>query len=94
MAADFKFTLIFFGENIPGGELKKPLERLVELAGKTCELELIDLSIQPEAAVQYHVLATPLLIRSNPLPIRRFIGHLTDSKRVARALGIDLDPAI
>ncbi|CAK0773169.1 circadian clock protein KaiB [Gammaproteobacteria bacterium] len=91
MAVNFKFTLLFFGENTSAGELKKSLMRLVERAGKTCELEMIDLSVQPEAVVKYRVLATPLLIRTKPLPIRRFIGHLTDSERVTRTIGLDVD---
>lgn len=91
MAVDFKFTLFFFGEHIGGGELQKSLERLVAQAGKTCEVEMIDLSLHPEAAAQYHILATPLLVRTHPLPIRRVIGHLTNLARVARALDIDFN---
>jgi len=89
MDVDFKFTFLFFGDSTRGDDLKKSLEKLIERAGKICEVEMVDLSIHPEAAAQYRVLAAPMLVRTHPLPIRKVIGYLTDLEQVVLVFGIE-----
>ena len=43
-----------------------------------CELEVIDIYQQPALARDNQIVATPTLIIEFPLPLRRFIGNLTN----------------
>jgi circadian clock protein KaiB len=52
------------------------------------ELEIIDLYKNPEAAHLHHVVFTPSLVKSFPLPKKVLIGNLSDSEKVIKALGI------
>ena len=52
------------------------------------ELEVIDIFQQPALAKDEQIVAVPTLIRKLPLPIRRFIGDLSD--RDGLLIGLDL----
>jgi circadian clock protein KaiB len=52
------------------------------------ELEIIDLYKHPEVAISHHVVFTPSLVKSLPLPKKILIGNLADSEKVIKALGI------
>ncbi|HEY2748566.1 MAG TPA: circadian clock KaiB family protein [Polyangia bacterium] len=52
------------------------------------ELEVIDVFQQPALAKNEQIVAVPTLIRKLPLPIRRFIGDLSD--RDGLLIGLDL----
>jgi PAS domain-containing protein len=43
------------------------------------ELEVIDVYQQPELARQDQIVATPTLVKFLPLPVRRYIGNLSDT---------------
>jgi circadian clock protein KaiB len=43
------------------------------------ELEVIDVYQQPELARQDQIVATPTLVKFLPLPMRRYIGNLSDT---------------
>jgi len=43
------------------------------------ELEVIDVYQQPELARDDQIVATPTLVKLLPLPMRRYIGDLSDS---------------
>ena len=51
-------------------------------------LSVVDLFDDPEAARTAGVLATPTLIKSSPLPMRRLVGDLSQTDRVLAALEI------
>jgi circadian clock protein KaiB len=53
-------------------------------------LEIIDVLENPEAAEQDRILATPTLIKTLPLPLRRVIGDLSDTEKVL--LGLEVQP--
>ena len=57
------------------------------LAGRY-ELEIIDIHQQPELAEGEDVIALPLMIKKSPLPVRRMIGDMSDTKRVLKGLGL------
>ncbi|NQX02082.1 thiol-disulfide isomerase [bacterium] len=57
------------------------------LAGRY-ELEIVDLSQQPELAQAAQIIAAPTLVKELPLPLRRLIGDLTDPDRVLVALNL------
>jgi circadian clock protein KaiB len=44
------------------------------------DLEVIDVYQQPELARDRQIVATPTLVRSMPLPVRRFIGNFTNTE--------------
>jgi circadian clock protein KaiB len=52
------------------------------------ELTIIDVVEQPERAEERHILATPTLIRTSPLPPLRIIGDLSERDVVKQALGL------
>jgi circadian clock protein KaiB len=54
------------------------------------ELEVIDIYQQPECAKKEELLAAPTLIKKLPLPLRRFIGDMSDKERIL--VGLDLVP--
>ncbi|HEY0678720.1 MAG TPA: circadian clock KaiB family protein [Chitinophagaceae bacterium] len=51
-------------------------------------LEIIDVYQQQELAEREQLIALPLLIKKTPLPERRMIGDLSDTKKVLLGLGI------
>ena len=51
-------------------------------------LEVVDLAQHPHLAEGEQIIAAPTLIKKLPLPLRRFIGDLSQTDRVL--LGLDL----
>jgi circadian clock protein KaiB len=54
------------------------------------QLEVIDIYQQPVLAKGEQIIAAPTLIKKLPLPLRRFIGDMSNSERIL--LGLDLRP--
>jgi len=65
------------------------IEKLCEeyLAGQY-RIEVIDLTRDPQRAQADQILAVPTLVRKLPVPIRKIIGTLSDTRRVLGALGL------
>ena len=61
-----------------------------ELSGQY-DLVVIDVLERPQLAEDEKILATPMVVKELPPPIRRIIGDLSDTERVL--LGLDLRPA-
>jgi circadian clock protein KaiB len=53
-------------------------------------LNIIDVRQEPEVAKQEQIIALPLLIIKVPLPERRLIGDMSNTKKVLEGLGITL----
>jgi circadian clock protein KaiB len=51
-------------------------------------LEIVDVYQQQEIAEKEQLIALPLLIKKQPLPVRRLIGDLSDKQKVLTELGI------
>jgi circadian clock protein KaiB len=51
-------------------------------------LEIVDVYQQRELAEKEQLIALPLLIKKQPLPVRRLIGDLSDKQKVLMELGI------
>lgn len=51
------------------------------------ELQIIDIYQQPELAYEEQIVATPTLVRIQPMPKRMLIGDLTQLERVLSGLG-------
>ena len=54
------------------------------------ELEVIDIYQQRHLAKGEQIIATPTLIKKQPLPLRRLIGDMSDTERFL--VGLDLKP--
>jgi circadian clock protein KaiB len=52
-------------------------------------LEIVDVYQQQQLAEQEQLVALPLLIKKQPIPERRMIGDLSDTKKVLRGLGLE-----
>jgi circadian clock protein KaiB len=55
------------------------------------DLEVIDISQYPSLAKGEQIIAAPTLIKKLPLPLRRFIGDMSQTQRIL--LGLDLRKA-
>jgi circadian clock protein KaiB len=58
-----------------------------ELSGR-CELEIVDVLEHPQRAEDERILATPTLIKQQPLPLRRVVGDLSDKRKVLLGLEV------
>lgn len=56
--------------------------------GDDADVEVVDVCEHPEAAEKERIIATPLLVRVSPEPVRRVVGDLSDAERVAWTLGL------
>ncbi|MCK9420012.1 MAG: circadian clock KaiB family protein [Nitrospirae bacterium] len=54
------------------------------------DLEVIDIYQRPTLAEGEQIIAAPTLIKKLPLPLRRFIGDMTNTEKIL--LGLDLRP--
>lgn len=52
------------------------------------ELEIVDIAQRPTLAEGEQIIAAPTLIKKLPLPLRRFIGDMSQTERIL--LGLDL----
>lgn len=52
------------------------------------DLEIIDIYQEPVKAQTEQVIALPMLVKSEPLPFKRLIGDMSDTKKVLKALGL------
>ncbi len=56
-----------------------------------CELEVIDILERPQLAEDERILATPVVIKKLPPPVRRVVGDLSERDKVL--IGLDLKGA-
>lgn len=56
--------------------------------GHKVDVEVIDILEHPQMAEDEHILATPLLIKKLPEPLRRVVGDLSAQEEVR--IGLDL----
>jgi circadian clock protein KaiB len=54
------------------------------------ELEVIDIYQQPEYAKKEEIIAAPTLIKKLPLPLRKFIGDMSNTEKIL--IGLNLVP--
>lgn len=56
---------------------------------KNYDLEIIDVYQQPLTAKAEQIIALPMLLKSFPLPVKKLIGDMSDTKKVLRGLGLN-----
>ena len=87
---DEKLVLRLFVAGI-NPKSKKAIENLNNLCEEQCiecEIEIIDIYQQPIFAKEGKIIAATTLIKELPLPIRRFVGDLSDKDKLI--LGLDI----
>ncbi len=87
------FRLYVSGATAKSTRAVENIRKLLEknLKGRY-ELEIIDIYQEPEKARSEQVIAAPTLIKKLPLPLRRFIGDLSDSERILVGMEIKEEP--
>lgn len=64
------------------------IEQLRAMLPRDVTVEVVDLGEHPEIAEAERIIATPMLVRVEPEPVRRVIGDLSDLDRVRWGLGL------
>src|SRR5215216_2026652 len=52
------------------------------------DLDIVDLYEHPERALAEQVIAAPTLVKQSPLPVRRFIGDLSNTEKLLTGLNL------
>lgn len=90
MMAKYKLKLYIIGYTSMAKKAIKNLQdicALPELQG-IYEAEVVDLLKNPQLAESEKIIATPVLIKELPEPLRRIIGDLSDREKVLVGLNI------
>lgn len=59
------------------------------LAGRDdCEVTVVDILRDPQAAEDNRIMALPALIKESPLPVRRLVGDLSDTETLLMLLDL------
>ena len=56
-------------------------------------LEVVDIRARPETARGDQIIAVPTLVKASPLPLRRFIGDLSNTSRILAGMNLEESPA-
>jgi circadian clock protein KaiB len=64
------------------------IERLRAGLPGEVSVDVVDLAEHPEVAEAERIIATPMLVRLEPEPVRRVVGDLSDLDRVRWGLGL------
>lgn len=85
------FRLYVAGTTPNSARALKNLQRIAEkYFPDNYELEVIDVYEQPDKLLLENIVAIPTLIKDSPLPIKRLVGDLSNTKKVLTSLGIYL----
>ena len=84
----YRLKLYITGQTAKSERAIANLRRIFEDDFDDYELTVVDLLEHPQLAEEERILATPMLIRQLPPPVRRIIGDLSDKDKVL--LGLDL----
>jgi circadian clock protein KaiB len=52
------------------------------------QLDVVDILQQPALARESQIIATPTLIKESPLPLRRLVGNMSNTRQVLFGLGL------
>lgn len=90
-APDWDLRLYIAGPDPKSSSAFRNLTKICEehLPGRY-EIKVIDLAKNPQVALDDQILAVPTVVRKQPLPIRRIVGTLVDTKRALAGLDLPL----
>lgn len=88
-AGSYTLTLFVAGSTALSSRSIENIRRIcvTHLGGK-CELDVVDIAADPEAAEANGIVAIPTLIKGSPLPEVRLIGDMSDTEGVLTRLNI------
>lgn len=66
----------------------KNLKGLFKAMKVQYSLEVVDLLGDPDIAERERVIATPMLVKRSPLPVRRIVGDMSEEKELLEGLGL------
>ena len=87
---DGHYVLRLFVAGITPKSMKaiKNIKQLIADHGMNCDLEIIDIYQNPIIARDGKIIAAPTLVKEMPLPVRKFIGDMSDVNKLI--VGLDL----
>jgi circadian clock protein KaiB len=85
----YKFLLFISGMSVKSGHAIENLRKICDtnLSGNF-EIEIIDISLDREQAVNYQIVGIPTLIKTAPHTPRIIMGDLSDTEKVLRILDL------
>ncbi len=83
---NYELKLYVAGDNAVSRVAVETVRKLRAYLSDEISLEIVDILANPEISRSDRVVATPLLVRCTPQPVRKMIGDLTDHSRVISAL--------
>lgn len=86
----YKLKLFITGQTVKSDLAIGNIHRIFDNLGIPLDLRIIDVLERPELAEEEKVIATPTLIKTSPLPVRRIIGDLSELKSVKIGLGLNI----
>ena len=88
--ANVKLSLYIIGQATQSQRALENLQHLRQAElGADCEIAIVDISEHPDVAEREQILATPMLVRHDPRPVRKIIGDLSDRNKVLRGLELE-----
>ena len=88
-AAECELTLFVSGASDLSAQAIAQARQLCDSGvGGTCRLAVVDVHDDPGTALSRTVIAAPTLIKTLPLPERRYVGDLSRTAAVRAALGL------
>lgn len=92
-AADANYVLRLFVSGMTSSSLRA-IQNIRDICQEHLdgryELEVIDLYQDPEQGKREQIVAAPTLIKKLPVPLRKFIGDLSEKEKIL--IGLDLVP--
>ena len=86
----FKFILFISGMSVKSSHAIENLRKICDTyIPDNFELQIIDISRDQQAAMEYQIIAIPTLIKTNPNPHRIILGDLSDTEKVLKILDIN-----
>jgi circadian clock protein KaiB len=85
----FSLRLYITGTSVRSNRAVSAIRALCEelLRGKY-DLEVVDIYQQPVKAMDAQIVAAPTLVKMLPKPLKRFVGNLSDRKKVMSGLNL------
>lgn len=69
---------------------KRAVDNVKQICGslqpRNCDLTVVDILQQPQAAKDNQIIAIPTLIKKLPIPIRLFVGDMSNRDEILHAL--------
>lgn len=86
----FRFSLFVSGATPRSARAIMNIKAICDkhLNGKY-KIEVVDIYQQPERLSSDQVVAVPTLVKQYPLPVRKFIGDLSDTQRLVSGLNLE-----